>query len=392
MYFCGVKLSQYPRNFWLMCWALLSFMISFNLFIPELNQLISDLDGAEFKGFTFILFGVTALVSRPFSGKLSDTIGRKKVMYIGIIIGMVTTLFYPFVGFSGYFLLRFSHGFSAGFLPTGATALVTDLLPIKGRGVAMGIWGTFISVGFGVGNFFSGMILNLVGLEGLFFIAAAFALVAGLLIFGMKETLPNPQRFHLGLLKIKLVDVFEPTVLVPAFIMFCSAISTGVIFVTSSDISIYLGIENKGWFFIFYMASTILVRLFAGSMSDKIGRRKSLIIGVSFLIISMLLIMTATEVIQYTMGAIVYGLATGVNSPTIMAWTADLSPEKRRGVGAGTVFMALESAIIIGSILSYLFYNNTMESARLLFGLAGGFGVIAIGYLVWHIKRFSSAF
>ncbi len=367
-------------------------MISFNLFIPELNQLISDLDGGDLKGATFILFGITALLARPFSGKLSDTIGRKKVMYVGIVFGAITTIFYPLVGLFGYFVLRLSHGFSAGFLPTGATALVTDLLPENGRGVAMGIWGTFISVGFGVGNFFSGMILNLAGLQGLFIVAALFAVLAGLLILGIKETLPNPERFRLSHLKISWVDVFEPTVLVPAFIMFCAAVSTGIIFVTSSDISTYLGIENKGWFFIFYMGSTIFVRLFAGSLSDKIGRRESLIIGVSLLVISMVLIMTATEVIQYTIGAIVYGLATGVNSPTIMAWTADLSPENRRGVGAGTVFMALELAIIFGSVLSLKLYDNSMESARDLYALSGAFGVFAIVYLIWHIKRFRSVF
>lgn len=375
-----------------MCWSLLAFMISFNLFIPELNQLISDLDGEDLKGATFILFGVTALLARPFSGKLSDTIGRKKVMYIGIVFGAITTIFYPLVGLFGYFVLRLSHGFSAGFLPTGATALVTDLLPEDGRGVAMGIWGTFVSVGFGVGNYFSGMILKLVGLQGLFIIAALFAVLAGLLILGIKETLPNPQRFRFSHLKIAWVDVFEPTVLVPAFIMFCAAVSTGIIFVTSSDISIYLGIENKGWFFIFYMASTILVRLFAGSLSDNIGRRQSLIIGVSLLVMSMALIMTATEVVQYTLGAIVYGLATGVNSPTIMAWTADLSPENRRGVGAGTVFMAMEFAIIFGSLLSLKVYDNSMESARNLYALSGAIGLFAIAYLIWHIKRFRSIF
>ncbi len=354
--------------------------------------MMTNMGGGDLKGSTFILFGITALISRPFSGKLSDTIGRKKVMYIGIVIAFATTLFYPFVGLSGYFLLRLSHGFAAGFLPTGATALVTDLLPVKGRGVAMGIWGTFVSVGFGVGNFFSGMIMEIVGLEGLFFVAASFALLTGILIFNLKETLPKPQRFKFALLKIKFDDIFEPTVRVPAFIMFCAAISTGVIFVTSSDISEYLNIENKGWFFIFYMGSTILVRLFAGGLSDKIGRRKSLIIGLVFLVISMFLIAYATGIIQYTIGAIVYGLATGVNSPTIFAWTADLSPENRRGVGAGTVFIALEFAIIVGSLFTYPLYNNTMESAQILFLLASGFGLFAIAYLIWHIKRFASAF
>jgi MFS family permease len=362
-------------------------MISFNLFIPELNQMITDLGGENLKGLLFVFFSITALISRPFSGKLSDTIGRKKVMYVGIVVGSITTVFYPIVGLGGFLLLRLSHGFSAGFLPTGATALVTDLLPEKGRGVGMGIWGTFISVGFGFGNFFSGMILDLTGIYGLFFISAGFAVLAGLLTFQLKETLPNPQRFTFSLLKVKFVDVFEPTVLAPALIMFLAAISTGVIFVTSPDISEYLGIDNKGWFFIFYMSSTIVVRLFAGSLSDRIGRRKSLIMGLILLIMCNLLIATSHGMIQYTIGAIVFGLSTGINSPTIFAWTADLSPVARRGVGAGTVFIALESAIMAGALITLLLYTNTMESARILYVSASGFAAFGILFLLWHLRK-----
>ena len=121
-----------------MCWALLAFMMSFNIFLPEFNEFITELGGEDYKGLIFLMFSFSAAISRPFSGKLSDTIGRKKVMYIGITLGFVTTLIYPLSSLVIYFLwLRFIHGFSAGFLPTGATALVTDLLPTKGRGVAM---------------------------------------------------------------------------------------------------------------------------------------------------------------------------------------------------------------------------------------------------------------
>lgn len=365
-------------------------MISFNLFIPELNQMITDLDGGNLKGLLFIFFSITALISRPFSGKLSDTIGRKKVMYIGIVIGAITTVFYPVVGLTGFLILRLSHGISSGFLPTGATALVTDLLPVKGRGMAMGIWGTFISVGFGFGNFFSGMILKAFGIYGLFFVSAGFAVLAGILTYKLKETLPNPQRFKPSLLKVKFDDVFEPTVLAPAFVMFLAVIATGVIFVTTPDLSEYLGIENKGWFFIFYMSSTILVRTFAGSLSDRIGRRKSLILGCALLVLCMLLIATAQGVIQYTIGAFVFGLSTGVNSPTIFAWIADLAPEDRRGVGAGTVFMALEAGIMGGALLTLLLYNNTMESARTIYLFASSFGGLAILYLLWHLRRHPS--
>jgi MFS family permease len=382
-----VKLPKYPKNFWLMCWALLAFMISFNLFLPETNDIITEMGGGDLKGLIFLLFSLTAAISRPFSGKLTDTIGRKKVMYVGVIIGVTASVIYPISGSVVAFLsLRLFHGFAAGFLPTGATALVTDIISKNGRGVAMGIWGTFISAGFGVGQFFTLYVVESIGRVGLFLLAGFFCLLAGFFISQIKETLPNPQKFKFSLLKVTFDDVFEPTVRPAAFVMFCSAVCTGVVFVTTPDISGFVNLDNKGWFFIFYMSSTIFVRLFASSLSDKIGRRKALIIGLGFMMISMLLIATAHEWIQYTIGAIVFGLSTGVSSPTVFAWVADLSPEHRRGVGAGTLFIALEFAIFCGALLTLAFYDSTLSTIPLLYSIGAGTSTIAIIYLIWHIR------
>ena len=216
-------------------------------------------------------------------------------------------------------------------------------------------------------------------------LAAFFCLITGLIVMQLKETLPNPQRFKWALLRVTIKDVFEPTVRPAAFVMFCSAVSTGVVFVTTPDISGFHGLENKGWFFIFYMTSTILVRLFASSLSDKIGRRKALIIGLGFMMTSMLLIATSQEWIQYTIGAIVFGLSTGVSSPTIFAWVADLSPIDRRGVGAGTLFIALELAIMVGSIITLTFYDSTLSTISIIYSVGAGMSLVAIIYLIWHI-------
>jgi len=159
--------------------------------------------GENNKGLIIFLFSVSALISRPFSGKLSDTIGRKKVMYIGIIISVLALLVYPLANVVTYFLtLRFLHGFGAGFLPTGATAMVTDVLPENKRGVGMGVWGVFISLGFGTGQIIASTIRAEIGLNGLFFVAAGFAVFAAILISFVKETLPNPVKFKWSLLKV----------------------------------------------------------------------------------------------------------------------------------------------------------------------------------------------
>ena len=375
----------FGKNFWFLSLSLFFFFTSFNLILPELNDFISSLGGADKKGLIITLFTISAAISRPFSGKLSDTIGRKKVIYIGIVFSVIISMMYPFCYSVLFFLtLRFLHGFSAGFTPTGTTALLTDLIPSNQRGRAMGISGTFISLGFGVGQFSGSWIESTFGMDALFIISAFTALISGFLLIKVEETLKNPQKFDGSQLKIQWNDIIEPSVVPAAVVMVLTASCTGVIFVLTPDMSGFLGIENKGFFFGFYVVSTIFVRLFTSSLSDRIGRRETMLIGASLLFVAMILLSRVDSYESFVLAAIVFGLATGVSSPTLFAWTADLSDIKRRGVGAGTLFIALEIGIMLGSSSTILTYDNTKESIEnvFLFGILMSF--LAIMYLIWH--------
>ena len=371
-----------------MCLAMFFFMTSFNLILPELNNYISILDGADKKGLIITLFTISAAISRPFSGKLADTIGRKKVIYLGIICSFFVMLIYPFSYSVLFFLiLRFLHGFSAGFAPTGATALLTDLIPEKSRGHAMGIWGTFISLGIGVGQTLGSWIYLSFGFTILFLIGALFSLIAFILVFWIKETLVNQQKFNFKLLRISWKDVFEPNVLPAAFVMLLSAMCSGMIFVLTPDLSTYLGISNKGFFFGIYVIATILIRLLTSSLSDRIGREKTLLIGCFILVISMLLVGTSNSIVSYIFAAIIFGIATGITSPTMFAWTADLSHEDRRGVGAGTMFIALEFGIMFGALLTLVSYDSTKSTIFITFLIGAIKATIACIYLIVIIAK-----
>ncbi len=385
-------MKKYNRNFWIVCISMLLFMISFNLIMPELNGILSDLGGNKWKGLIITVFTISAAISRPFSGKLSDYIGRKKVMYLGLILCVIVNLLYPFTHSVFLFLVvRFIHGFTVGFTPTGATAMITDILPIDKRGVGMGIWGTFISLGIGIGQVLGTPIAALVGINALFYLSLTLNVISLILLPFSVETLESPKAMKSHFLKIKKQDVFEPSVLPSAFVMFLTSACSGCVFVLTPDISAYLGIENKGWFFFFYVAVTILVRLFTGRLSDTIGRVKSLIIGVSLLFISMVLLVNATTVFTYTLSSIVFGLATGINSPSLFAWTADLSHPERKGVGAGTMFIALELGIMFGSICTLVTYKNTYASASHSFFIGIITSSIALVYLVVSNRKLTKS-
>jgi len=365
---------------------MLFFSTSFNLIIPELNQYISNLGGAELKGLVIGLFTLSAGISRPFSGKLADIIGRKKVMLVGVAVCLITSLLYPlFVSVWLFLVLRFVHGFSTGFFPTGATALVTDELPEHVRGSGMGIWGTFISLGIGVGQGLGSTFTQLFTINGLFIASACFAAISYILMLKIEETLPNPQPFRMKFLLVKKDEIIERSVIPVAVVMFLSASCSGVIFVLVPDIAAFLKLENKGWFFLFYVISTIAARLFTGRLSDRIGRRQTLLIGMALLSVSMVIIGYSTSVLWFTLSSVLFGIATGTASPTIFAWTADLSPDHRRGIGAGTMFIALEFGILFGSLVTGAIYKNTAESVVNVFIFGGSMAALCVGYLIWHL-------
>ena len=100
----------------------------------------------------------------------------------------------------------------------------------------------------------------------------------------------------------------------------------------------------------------------------------------------MLLIGFSRDLTSYITAAVIFGFATGVSSPTLFAWTADLSHPDRRGVGAGTMFIALEAGIMVGSASTYLTYHNTLNSVPLPFITGAFMALVSIVYLIWHLK------
>src|SRR5215217_2520312 len=107
--------SKYTLKFWLLCTSSFLFSSSFNMLIPELPAYLSSLGGAGYKGYIIGLFTITAGLSRPFSGRLTDTIGRVPVMAVGSLVCVLCGLLYPMLTtVAGFLLLRLFHGFSTG--------------------------------------------------------------------------------------------------------------------------------------------------------------------------------------------------------------------------------------------------------------------------------------
>src|SRR5690606_2286765 len=140
-------------------------------------------------------FTVTAGLSRPFSGKLSDTIGRVPVMAFGSIVCFVCGFLYPLsTTVLPFLLLRLVHGFSTGFKPTGTSAYIADIVPMNRRGESMGIHGLIGSLGMAFGPFLGGWIVQYFDFNVLFYTSSILSFLSIAILFNMRETLPEERK------------------------------------------------------------------------------------------------------------------------------------------------------------------------------------------------------
>ena len=360
------------------------FFGSFNMVLPELPDFMRTFGGEKFIGLHITFFTLTALISRPFSGKLTDTWGRIPVMMVGACVTAVVSLFYPFfLGIHAFLAIRFLHGFSTGFKPTGTAAYVADIVPANKRGQGMGILSFFGMTGMGVGNYVGGEIAIHFPIDVLFYSSAAVALSSVIVLLGMKETLANKQRFRLSLLKINFSDLYEPSVIKPTVVMMLVTFSFGATISLAPDLSKHLGIDNKGLFFVYFTATSLLARVIGGTLSDRFGRRIVLIFAMLIVGAGAFLIGSADSANALFAGALVFGAGYGLSSPAIFAWATDLSPDKYRGRAFSTVFMALEIGIGMGAFLSGVIYNGQIENLPLAFTSSACLAFLAFIYLLF---------
>ena len=377
----------YSIGFWLMCLSSFLFFLSFNLLLPELPDHLTRLGGGEYKGFIIALFTLTAAISRPFSGKLADTVGRIPVMVLGSLVCFLCGFFYPWaLTVSGFLTLRLLHGFSTGFKPTGTAAYVADMVPMARRGEAMGLLGVTGALGMAFGPALGSWLAEHFSLNVMFYCSSAAALLSLLVQGTLTETLPMAQRrrFSLSLLKLNWrTEVVEPRVLAPALVTALCLFPYGAVLTVIPDQSRLLGLAGptKGLFYICYTAASLGVRLVAGKSSDTHGRVPVLRVSAGILALGLALLVWAPSVPWFLVAALVFGLGTGLNSPTLYAWTIDLSHPEHRGRGVATMYIALEVGIGLGALMAGWIYSNQPGNLPYVHALSLLCVLAAIGYL-----------
>jgi MFS family permease len=375
-------------QFGLLCVSNFLFSTSFNMMIPELPGYLTQLGGAEYKGLIIALFTLMAGISRPFSGKLTDTVGRVPVMIFGALVCVICSLLYPLLtSVAGFLFLRFLHGFSTGFKPTATSAYGADVVHESRRGEALGALSIGYTLGSSAGPMIGSYLVDYFSYNTMFYASSLFALGSVAILYNVKETLKAPQKFALKHLRINRNEIFERTALRPAIITLLLCLSIGCTITIAPDLSEHLGVHNKGLFFAFFTVASLLIRLVAAKVSDRYGRVPVLLVSSIVLAISMVVLAFAGSATVMMLGSVIYGLSWGINSPAISAWTVDLCAPENRGKAIASMYIALEVGIGAGALFSAWIYNNQATNFKYAFLAPGFFALVAVALLIsWNKK------
>lgn len=376
-------------QFGLLCTSNFLFSSSFTMLLPELPGYLTRMGGAKYIGLIIALFTLMAGISRPFSGKLTDTVGRVPVMIFGSLVCVVCSLLYPVMTtISGFLILRFFHGFSAGFKPTATSAYGADVVHESRRGEALGALAIGYSLGSSIAPLFGSYLVMNFSYQTMFIVSSLCALGSVIILYNVKETLVNPQKFSPKFLLIKKSDIFERTAIRPAITMLLLCFSIGCVITLTPDLSESVGLHNKGFFYACYTIASLLIRLIAGKASDRYGRIIVLIFSSLTMIIAMVLLSYSHSILMVIVSASILGFSVGMNGPTIMAWTVDMCKVEHRGRAVASVYIALELGIGSGALFSGWVYQNRLENLKYAFLLTAVLAAVALLLLiVWRKKE-----
>ncbi|GGH00539.1 MFS transporter [Parapedobacter pyrenivorans] len=351
------------------------------MLIPELPAYLSSMGGGEHKGLIIALFTLTAGISRPFSGKLTDTVGRVPVMAVGSFVCFVCGFLYPVLSsVAGFLFLRLIHGFSTGFKPTATAAYVADIIPRERWGEAAGMHGLSFSLGMAIGPAIGSAISQAYSIDALFYCSSVFALLSIVILMNMKETLPAAQRQRLrrASFRISRTDIIDPRAIPAAIVTLLSYVAYGAILTLIPDWTTHLGIANRGVFFVAFTIASVAIRFFSGRLSDQYGRVPIIRYGLATLILSLGILAWGNSPVWLIVGAAVYGVGTGILSPAVNAWTIDLSHPQQRGKAMATMYIALEAGIGLGALITGWVYHDAIGRIPYIF-----LGTMAVAALAW---------
>jgi MFS family permease len=124
---------------------------------------------------------VAAMLAKPVTGRLSDRMGRKPVIVIGLLLcALALPLIFRSASLATFVLTAPLLGLGVGAVTPVTNALIADLASAKRLGAAMGVFGTIWDIGEAAGPMLAGFLIGGLGYASTFDLLAAMSVAVAI--------------------------------------------------------------------------------------------------------------------------------------------------------------------------------------------------------------------
>lgn len=359
-----------PREVWVLVAANFVVALGYGVVAPVLPQYARHF-GVSIAAATFVItaFAVMRLVGAPPAGFLVQRLGERRVYISGLIIVAVSTAACALAETYWQLLLfRSLGGIGSAMFTVSSLGLMIRISPPDARGRVAGLFSSGFMIG-SVGGPILGAVTAGLGLAAPFLIYGAALLVAAAVVFlnlrhstvigGSDEDDGPPVPFRTvwrhRAYKAALLSNFATgwasfglrIALVPLFIVEVLGRSPGV----------------AGLALTAFAVGNISVVIPSGYLSDRLGRRRLLIFGLTLAAVSTALVGFTTSLPVFLVAAYVAGAATGIFVSPQQAAVADVVGSRSRGGTAVATFQmmadvgSIGGSLLVGLIAQYFSFS-----------------------------------
>jgi len=288
---------------------------------------------------------LASLVGQVIFGYVSDRVMTKS-FFVGLgtisyIFGYLTLALLKNKLLSVFILVILNFFGSAAY--PAAMALLADFSSVQNRGRSMGFFWSSASLGWAISVAFTGLILERFGGSYLFGICSLMHSVSFLLIyFGFrgydkKVKIEDPSTKVRGSIFKSILSLEGSFLvfLVGTLIFFMADFTKNVYIPMFYTFELGLGITTSTLLLSFTSWIELPSTVFFGYLSDKIGRKKVILIGYMLCIIFMVINSLAYNFWSATFAMGLYGLIWGAFSGASSALASELTSENKRGFAMG---------------------------------------------------------
>lgn len=375
------------RNVLILSFTLVVVMIGFGMVMPIFPFYIERLGAGGLElGLLLASYAIMRLIFAPFWGTISDRVGRKPILMLGVLGYGITMVMF---GLATQLWMLFSARVLSGVLSSATTptsmAYISDNTSEEERGAGMGTLGAAMGLGMilgpGLGGWLSGGSLSMP-----FFIAAGFCLfTVSLIYFLLPESLSERSGSQAGeTAGLFLVREFWQALFSPVGVLLFMA------FLARVGLTIFYGVFglyvlNKfnygaaqvgAILTVIGLVSAIAQGVVTGPFTKRLGEVRVIKIALLMSVVGFLLMPSAKSYWTVLLTTGFFILAISLLTPAVIALTSKQSSIKQ-GAAMGLCNSAMSLGTIVGPIWAGIAFDLDIN-----FPYISGAVFLFVGFLV----------